>query len=182
MHKDFHVLQRTAYYTRPTCQFATYDPMTPTQPANPPTRQPANPSTRQPASPPTRLVNQSALKGWGGGWRNVRGAEVFGWPRQPHDQGGLMRLGRSSTCMFCEGQVSEYPLSQMGPREKRRERRGVIAGWQLGQIFRTRAESQRIVAARPLCRLQYPVRAKSSAKDLPQRRLELSCLAPKPVL
>ena len=35
------------------------------------------------------------------------------------------------------------------------------------QIFRTRAESQRIVAARPLCRLQYPVRAKSSAKDLP---------------
>ena len=35
------------------------------------------------------------------------------------------------------------------------------------QIFRTKAESQRIVAARPLCRLQYPVRAKSSAKDLP---------------
>ena len=38
----------------------------------------------------------------------------------------------------------------------------------LSQICRTRAESQRIVAARPLCRLQYPVRAKSSAKDLPQ--------------
>ena len=36
------------------------------------------------------------------------------------------------------------------------------------QIFRTRAESQRIVAARPLCRLQYSVRAKSSTKDLPQ--------------
>ena len=33
---------------------------------------------------------------------------------------------------------------------------------------RTRAESQRIVAARPLCRLQYPVRSKSSTKDLPQ--------------
>ncbi len=48
------------------------------------------------------------------------------------------------------------------------------------QILRTRAESQRIVTARSLCRLQYPVRAKSSAKDLPQRRMELSCLAPKP--
>lgn len=34
--------------------------------------------------------------------------------------------------------------------------------------LRTRAESQRIVAARPLCRLQYPVLAKSSAMDLPQ--------------
>ena len=36
------------------------------------------------------------------------------------------------------------------------------------QIFRSRAESQRIVAARPLCRLQYSDRAKSSTKDLPQ--------------
>src|SRR3569833_237901 len=45
-----------------------------------------------------------------------------------------------------------------------------------GQIGRTLAESQRIVAARPLCRLQYPVLAKSSAKDLPQGRLILSCL------
>ena len=45
------------------------------------------------------------------------------------------------------------------------------------QIFRTRAESQRIVAARPLCRLQYSVRAKSSTKDLPHWRVELSCLA-----
>ena len=44
-------------------------------------------------------------------------------------------------------------------------------GWNGQSPFtnhRTRAESQRIVAARPLCRLQYPVRAKSSAKDLPQ--------------
>ncbi len=48
------------------------------------------------------------------------------------------------------------------------------------QILRTRAESQRIVTARSLCRLQYPVRAKSSTKDLPQRRMELSCLAPGP--
>ena len=48
----------------------------------------------------------------------------------------------------------------------------------IGQIFRTRAESQRIVAARLLCRLQYPVQSKSYAEDLPQRRLELPCLAP----
>lgn len=74
------------------------------------------------------------------------------------------------------------PLETNDDKREEKGERGVIAGWQLGQIFRTRAESQRIVAARPLCRLQYPVRAKSSAKDLPQRRLELSCLAPKPVL
>ena len=30
-------------------------------------------------------------------------------------------------------------------------------GWRLPQIFRTKAESQRIVATRPLCRVQYPV-------------------------
>lgn len=57
--------------------------------------------------------------------------------------------------------------------EKRREikdmeERGRIAEAIRGQILRTRAESQRIVVARPLCRLQYPVRTKSSAEDLPQ--------------
>ena len=36
------------------------------------------------------------------------------------------------------------------------------------QIVPTTAESQRIVAARPLCRLQYRVESKSSAWDLPQ--------------
>ena len=34
-------------------------------------------------------------------------------------------------------------------------RRGVVARWR--QIVRTKAESQRIVATRPLCRVQYPV-------------------------
>ena len=34
-------------------------------------------------------------------------------------------------------------------------KRGVVARAQ--QIFRTKAESQRIVATRPLCRVQYPV-------------------------
>ena len=52
----------------------------------------------------------------------------------------------------------------------------------LKQILRTRAESQRIVAARPLYRLQYPVRAKSSTKDLPRWRLEFPCLAAKPIM
>ena len=52
----------------------------------------------------------------------------------------------------------------------------------LQQILRTRAESQWIVTARSLCHLQYPVRAKSSAKDLPQGRMELSCMAPEQVL
>ena len=42
------------------------------------------------------------------------------------------------------------------------------------QIFRTRAESQRIVAARPLYRLQYPVRVKWSAKDFPQHASGIS--------
>jgi len=36
------------------------------------------------------------------------------------------------------------------------------------KIGETAAESQRIVAARPLYRLQYRVSAKSSARDLPQ--------------
>ena len=35
--------------------------------------------------------------------------------------------------------------------------RGVPARGRLPQIFRTKAESQRIVATRPLCRVQYPV-------------------------
>jgi hypothetical protein len=35
-------------------------------------------------------------------------------------------------------------------------KRGVVAR-EAQQIFRTRAESQRIVATRPLCRVQYPV-------------------------
>ncbi|BDA41703.1 hypothetical protein COCOBI_02-5060 [Coccomyxa sp. Obi] len=38
----------------------------------------------------------------------------------------------------------------------------------IGQIVRTTAESQKIVAARPLYFLQHRVRAKSSARDLPQ--------------
>lgn len=50
------------------------------------------------------------------------------------------------------------------------------------QILRTRDESQWIVTARSLCHLQYPVRTKSSAKDLPQWRMKLSCLAPEPNL
>ena len=54
------------------------------------------------------------------------------------------------------------PCSRYPAREE-----GVNTEWYSKQIFRTRAESQRIVAARPLCRLQYPVRAKSSAKDFP---------------
>jgi hypothetical protein len=37
----------------------------------------------------------------------------------------------------------------------------------------TRAESQRIVATRPLYRLQYPVVSQSSAEDLPQRACEI---------
>jgi hypothetical protein len=50
------------------------------------------------------------------------------------------------------------------------------------QILWTRAESQQIVTARSLYCLQYPVRTKSSTKDLPQWRMELSCLAPTQVL
>ncbi len=48
-------------------------------------------------------------------------------------------------------------------------RRGGLKGCpSSSQIIRTTAESQRIVAARPLCRLQYRVRPKSSARDLPR--------------
>ena len=43
------------------------------------------------------------------------------------------------------------------------------------KIGETAAESQRIVAARPLYRLQYRVSAKSSARDLPNERVELPC-------
>jgi hypothetical protein len=44
---------------------------------------------------------------------------------------------------------------------------GVLGGYPK-QIERTRAESQQIVATRPLYCLQYSVLSKSSAKDLPQ--------------
>ena len=47
--------------------------------------------------------------------------------------------------------------------------RGIGSGeGPIEQIVPTAAESQRIVAARPLCRLQYRVESKSSAWDLPQ--------------
>ena len=42
-----------------------------------------------------------------------------------------------------------------------------------GQIGGTRAWSQRIVGTSPLCRLQLPVHAKSSAEDLPPQALRL---------
>jgi hypothetical protein len=47
---------------------------------------------------------------------------------------------------------------------------GEGGGWPGGrrQIVATRAESQWIVAARPLYHLQYPVASKSSTEDLPQ--------------
>ena len=51
-----------------------------------------------------------------------------------------------------------------------REGEGGVTGTSpIIQILRIRAESQQIVAARPLYCLQYPIRIKSSAKDLPQR-------------
>ena len=57
-------------------------------------------------------------------------------------------------------------------------RGGVVPRGAHWQILATRDESQWIVAARPLYHLQYPVATKSSAEDLPQWRVELSCLAP----
>ena len=52
---------------------------------------------------------------------------------------------------------------------REREGGGVTGTSPIIQILRIRAESQQIVAARPLYCLQYPIRIKSSAKDLPQR-------------
>jgi hypothetical protein len=46
--------------------------------------------------------------------------------------------------------------------------RGGVLGGDPKQIGRTRAESQQIVATRPLYCLQYSVLSKSSAKDLPR--------------
>ena len=51
---------------------------------------------------------------------------------------------------------------------------GVTGTSPIVQILRIRAESQQIVAARPLYCLQYPIRIKSSAKDLPQRTSAIS--------
>ena len=48
------------------------------------------------------------------------------------------------------------------------EKGGGVLGGYPKQIGRTRAESQQIVATRPLYCLQYSVLSKSSAKDLPQ--------------
>jgi hypothetical protein len=66
-------------------------------------------------------------------------------PDGPHPQGGATPGSKSGT----EEEGGEW-INHSG-----------------AQIFRTRAESQQIVAARPLYCLQYPVRTKSSAKDLP---------------
>jgi hypothetical protein len=55
----------------------------------------------------------------------------------------------------------------------------------IGTNRRIRAESQQIVAARPLYCLQYPIRNKSSAKDLPQRTNGIAkryATGPKPIL
>ena len=54
------------------------------------------------------------------------------------------------------------------------KRGGVTGTSPIVQILRIRAESQQIVAARPLYCLQYPIRIKSSAKDLPQRTSAIS--------
>lgn len=52
------------------------------------------------------------------------------------------------------------------------EERGVIeprvGASQSENLWSISAESQRIVATRPLCRLQHRVPSKSSARDLPQ--------------
>ncbi len=54
------------------------------------------------------------------------------------------------------------------PQQKSRGGIGFLGGGTNRTNRGTAAESQRIVAARPLCRLQYRVASKSSAWDLPQ--------------
>ena len=52
--------------------------------------------------------------------------------------------------------------------------RGGEGVWVVTQTNRrTRAESQQIVATRPLYCLQYPVLSQSSAEDLPRRAFEI---------
>ena len=82
----------------------------------------------------------------------------------------------TATCLVvCHHLMGGGQMAKMGPRAhggarrlRRQERREGVSRWRSGarreglprvwrQIVRTKAESQRIVATRPLCRVQYPV-------------------------
>ena len=65
--------------------------------------------------------------------------------------------------------VTPRPFRMGRPGAQRRQViEAQLVGPSIGQIFRTVAKPQSIVAARPLNDVQHRVRAKSSARDLPR--------------
>ena len=77
----------------------------------------------------------------------------------------------SVACMAQQSVTSTAPAAHPGPSARQWDWWGGLELSEegpIGQIVRTTAESQKIVAARPLYFLQHRVRAKSSARDLPQ--------------
>ena len=99
-------------------------------------------------------------------------------PRSMHagDEQTCAILGRRACCwQILPGGSTWHRSCPCQPRHPGAARRhwkvwrGIGSGeGPIEQIVPTAAESQRIVAARPLCRLQYRVESKSSAWDLPQ--------------
>ncbi|BDA41882.1 hypothetical protein COCOBI_02-6800 [Coccomyxa sp. Obi] len=110
----------------------------------------------------------------------ARGAPVAGAPCPPSfapagrsagGRDGLQNPCSSGCSSFAAALADRVIRTLLSPQSAGNSVEG-MGDWNpegpIGQIVRTTAESQKIVAARPLYFLQHRVRAKSSARDLPQ--------------
>ena len=87
-------------------------------------------------------------------WVSIASSTSNASPRR--ESGSPLRLARElrTRALPIRREAAKRGASGEGRRGKERSDGGCCA-WQ--QIVRTKAESQRIVATRPLCRVQYPV-------------------------